>query len=78
MKPKPSLYATLPIGTVLSVKTSWVGPSGDWLLRAGEVLEDQGEDVSLLITTDGYGNPRFTKQSFPKCRIVEIIRGPIA
>lgn len=79
-KPKPSLYATLPVGTIVEVNTGWVDAStGSYPIhRVGQVLEDQGEEVSLLITTDGYGRPAQIKQSFPKRRILEIIRGPIA
>jgi hypothetical protein len=80
MNPKPSLYATLPVGTIVEVSTGWVNTSNVSypVHRVGEVLEDKGEYVSLLITTDGYGRPAQIKQSFLKYRIIEIIRGPIA
>lgn len=78
-KPKLSLYATLPVGTIVEVNTGWadLNPFSDPIHRVGQVLEDYGEEVSLLITTDGCGRPAQIKRSFPKRRILEIIRGPL-
>ena len=79
MNPKPSLYATLPVGTVVDVLTGWVNTSsfGSCIYRHGEVLEDQGEEVRLLITVDGYGRPGQIKQTFHKSKITKVIRGPL-
>lgn len=79
MNPKPSLYATLPVGTIVDVLTVWVNTCacGGPVYRHGEVLEDQGEEVRLLITVDGYGRPGQIKQTFHKSKIIEIVRGPL-
>jgi hypothetical protein len=80
MNTKPSLYATLPVGTIIDVNTGWSNTcaSGGDVYRRGEVLEDRGEKVAILIDFDGYGRPAQIKTEVFKSRIVEIVRGPLA
>jgi hypothetical protein len=68
--PKPSLYATLPVGTRVHVETCFGNPYGGWYYAAGEVVEDLGEQIRMKADKEWPVPSEFT---IYKCRIKAIL-----
>ena len=68
--PKPSLYATLPVGTRVHVETCFGNSCGGWHYASGEVLEDLGEEIRMRADKGWSVPPEFT---IFKCRIKAIL-----
>ena len=46
---KPSLYATLPVGTRVFLETFFVAPSGCWAYCYATVVEDLGGEIQVSV-----------------------------
>ena len=44
---KPSLYATLPVGTRVNLEAYFANPYGGWVFAQATVLEDLGGDIKV-------------------------------
>ncbi len=78
MSNKPSLYATLPVGTLLYIETFYLAPSGNWAYCNARVVADLGGDnVEVEVSEEEAASRRVARRfTIAKERIREVKAGP--